>query len=83
MSTDAEWRANAEKLVTRLAALPVEFTADDLRFLGLDEPAVPNRWGGLFSAMKTRGVIRPVGFGTALKTSRHHSVRRIWIGVTR
>lgn len=81
-NADAWWRDCAERAVSWWAEAGVQFTANDVRDLGVPEADHPARWGALFSAMRARGVIAPVGYTTSTRRSRHGGVLRIWQGVS-
>lgn len=79
-NADDWWRDCAWRAVDHMAAAGVDFTAADLTELGVPDPDVPNRWGALFRAALTAGVIVPVGFVVSSRPSRHGGVCRVWRG---
>jgi hypothetical protein len=79
-SMDRWWRSCATAGLLHLAALGQPFTADRLRDLGVPEPTHPNYVGALFIGASKAGVIRPVGFTTSRRPSRHAGVQRVWVG---
>lgn len=79
-NADDWWRDCAWRGVEYLAAAGADFTAPDLTELGVPDPDHPNRWGALFRAALTAGLIVPVGFTTSTRRSRHGGVLRVWRG---
>jgi len=79
-NADEWWKSCAEKAARQLASDGVEFTADDLTEMGVEDPDHPSRWGSLFSALKRDGVITPVGYRPSTRKSRNGGVCRVWIG---
>lgn len=55
------WRADAEKVLHKLAHSGDVFTVDDLRRSGVHDPDKPQRWGSLFAIMRRRGTIELAG----------------------
>lgn len=74
------WRDQAEEAVLILAASGREFDTDDVRKLGVPEPASPNRWGALLAGMHRLGYIVPVGTSLSGRRSRHAGLNRLWVG---
>lgn len=70
-NADGWWRDCAWRAVEFLAAGGGDFTAPDH----------PNRWGALFRAAMTAGLIVPVGFTTSTRRSRHGGILRVWRGL--
>jgi hypothetical protein len=79
-NADDWWRSTALAGIEALAASGREFTADDLRALGVVEPDHPGRWGGLFLGCSRTGLIVPVGAQRATRGPRKGSLLRIWRG---
>lgn len=82
-NADDVWRAVAVQAVTHLAAIGEPFDAFDVTELGVPEPDHPNRWGALFRAMSTAGVITQYGFHESRRPSRAGGVCRLWVGTHR
>ncbi|SCX37990.1 hypothetical protein SAMN03159343_0260 [Klenkia marina] len=57
-----------------------EFTADEVRALGVPDPANPNAVGAQFMAAARAGLIRPMGFVQSRRPSRHGAWLRQWVG---
>lgn len=79
-NADRWWWSCATTGLLHLASVGTEFTADALPALGIPAPDHPNRVGALFIAASKAGVIRPVGFTTSGRRSRHAGVQRVWVG---
>ncbi len=79
-NADWWWRDCADRALTHCCESGREFTADDLRELGVPEPDHPNRWGALFAGAHARGVIEPVRFSTSSRRARHGGTYRVWRG---
>jgi hypothetical protein len=80
-NADDWWRSSALQAVETLARSGVEFTADDVRDMGVTEPDHPNRWGGVFLAASRGGLIEPVGARRSTRGPRNASLVRVWRGV--
>lgn len=80
-NADAWWWSLASTALDYLRTIPQEFTADNLWLIGVPAPDHPNRVGGLFMSAHRRGEIKPVGYRTSTRTSRHAGVQRVWVGV--
>lgn len=80
-NADDWWRDGAMRAVRHLARTGREFTADDVRHLGVPEPDHANRWGGVFLSASRDGVIECVGVRRSARTPRHASLTRVWRGV--
>lgn len=79
-NADRWWWSCATTGLLHLASVGTEFTADALPALGIPAPDHPNRVGALFIAASKAGVIRPVGFTTSARRSRHAGTQRVWVG---
>lgn len=79
-NADDWWRSTARAGIEFLAASGREFTADDLRALGVTEPDHPNRWGGALLGASRAGLIVPVGAQRATRGPRKGSLVRVWRG---
>ena len=79
-NADNWWRSCALRAVETLAASGREFTADDVRDLGVPEPDQPNRWGGLFLAASRAGTVVCVGARRSTRGARNASLTRVWRG---
>lgn len=77
---DDFWWDGAMRAVVWLARCPGEFDAFDVTELGVPEPDHPARWGALFRAAATAGVIEPAGFHQSRRPSRAGGVCRVWRG---
>ena len=82
-NTDGWWLSCAEAALAVLVASGREFTADDIRALGVPDPDIPNRWGSLMAAAKARGDIIWVGFGVSHSPSRNGGYLMRWQGIPR
>lgn len=83
-NTEPNWRDWAFNVIQELARTGREFTNDDVRLRGVDEPPHPNHWGALFTAARRKGLIEPTGQVRPSTTpSRNASLNRVWRGVER
>jgi len=84
-SIDA-WRAEARRVIARLAAARQPFTADDvLADVGLPHPAgmnVNNAVGALFTAARCRKLIVPDGRVPSQRASNNGRYVTRWIGTS-
>ena len=78
---DDWWRSTAERALSWLARDGMPFTAWDVSELGVPPPDDPHRWGALFRAAYTRGLIEPVGYQQSRRPSRAGGICRVWRGV--
>jgi hypothetical protein len=77
-SADEKWRADVDGAIRRLAARGEPFTADDVRALGVPDPASPKAWGGRFLAAAGAGVIERIGDRKSARPSvRAHRIS-VW-----
>jgi hypothetical protein len=74
------WRADATRLIGRLASDHVVFEAYDLIKAGLTEPDHPSRWGAVFSHCAKAGLIELVGYGPSSRPTVKSSAVRFWRG---
>lgn len=79
-NADDWWRSCAEAAVRNLARTGRDFTADDVRALGMSEPDHPNRWGGLFRWAARAGLVEEAGARRSSTVSRKASLVRVWRG---
>lgn len=79
-NADSWWRDGALRAVEHLASTGREFTADDLRDLGVPEPDNSARWGALFLAAARAGTVVCVGARRSTRGPRHGSLVRVWRG---
>ena len=77
---DPWWQDSALRAIDHLAASGVEFTAADLDDLGVPQPDHPCRWGAVFSAAKSEGVIHRIGYRSSRRPGRNRGVCAVWIG---
>ncbi|SDP46236.1 hypothetical protein SAMN05660199_03952 [Klenkia soli] len=79
---DDWWWSPAMAAVRHLAASGLPFTAWDLTDkLGVPDPDHPARWGGLFYAARTAGIIERAGITESSRPSRSGGLCRVWRGV--
>lgn len=79
-NADDWWWSAAWRAIGWLADTRTDFTAWDVSELGVPEPDHGNRWGALFRAAATAGVIEPVGYGPSRRPTRAGGVCRVWRG---
>lgn len=79
--TSEQWRDQALDIVCSLAADGEQFTAEDLRRLGLPAPEKPQQWGSLFAALQHHGIAEAVGWGPSTTASGQERGVRIWQGL--
>ena len=77
---DDWWWSPAWRAVGWLADTQTNFTAWDVTQLGVPDPDHPARWGALFRAAATAGVIEPVGYAPSQRPARAGGVCRVWRG---
>lgn len=77
---DDWWWPTAMRAVRWLAQVPGEFDAWDVTMLGVPDPDHPNRWGALFRAASTAGVIVPAGYTQSRRPGRAGGLCRTWRG---
>jgi len=65
-----DWDRQAMKAVREHAATGATFDAYTLTLAGVPEPRHPNRWGALFRAAATAGIIQAVDNHRSQKPSR-------------
>lgn len=82
-NADTWWRDSAERALRDLAASGRTFEAYDLTEMGVPDPDHPNRWGALFRAAHTAGLIEPVGYAQSRRPGRSGGLTRLWRGVAR
>lgn len=75
-----DWKASALAAMHQLAADAVEFSIDDVRRRGVEEPDKPQRWGSLFAVMKNEGVIELVGLQQHRTPKGDGNLVRRWRG---
>lgn len=80
-NADDWWRSTALLAIREMARSGQEFTADDIRELGVTEPDQPNRWGGAFLTIAREGLIEAVGARRSTRGPRNGSLVRVWRGV--
>lgn len=75
----APWRAEAWRVLERLAASGEEFTSEAItRVVG--QPGHPNAVGALFSHAARSGIVVRVGFDKAERTNQHAALISVWRG---
>lgn len=77
---DDVWWPAAMRAVKWLADAPGTFEAFDLTELGVPDPDSPGRWGALFRAAYTSGVIQPAGYTRSRRPGRAGGLCRTWRG---
>ena len=78
--SDGWWRSCALAGVQHLAAIGEPFTAHDVAQLGVPDPDHPARWGALFRAARTEGLIVPVAIVPSTRRTVHGALVRLWVG---
>lgn len=78
--SDGWWHDCAHRAVIWWAATGQPFDAYDVTELGVPDPDVPQRWGALFRAASTEGLIEPIGYRQSRRRSRSGGVCRVWRG---
>lgn len=79
-NADQWWWSPAWRAVTWLAATRTDFTAWDVTLLGVPDPDNPARWGALFRAAATAGLIEPIGYAPSARPARSGGICRVWRG---
>ncbi len=79
-NSDDWWRSTAEAGIAYLASTGEPFDAFDVTELGVPDPDHPNRWGAVFRAASTAGLIESVGYHESRRPSRSGGVCRVWKG---
>ncbi|MGY1712526.1 hypothetical protein ACI8AC_23745 [Geodermatophilus sp. SYSU D00758] len=79
-NADAWWADCFDRAVDYLAATGHEWTTDDVFTLGVPPADHPNRVGARVRAAYQAGLIRPTGYRTSARPSRHAGVVRVWVG---
>lgn len=74
------WKEAALAAARHLAGTGLEFSIDDIRRLGIEEPDVPQRWGSLFAVMKKDGIIQRVGLQEHRTPKGDGNLVRRWRG---
>lgn len=72
------WEDKARKAILSLALSDANFTAEDVRASVVEQPPTPNVMGAIMQDAYRRGWIRPSGYTTASRPSRHASILRCW-----
>lgn len=84
---DPWWRSGADRAVRHLAATGRDFTADDLRELGVTDLSNPReqaaRWGSLLAAAKAEGLITEVGRRPSVRPSANGRKVAVWRGTAK
>lgn len=76
------WRSCADRAINTLAATGRPFTADDVRELGVPDPASPKAWGARFLMASRQGRIVRVGYQPSRRASVHAHPVAVWQGPT-
>lgn len=79
-AADDWWHDCARRALEWWAASGVEFDAYSVTELGVPDPDDSHRWGALFRAAATEGLIVPVGWRQARRPSRASGACRVWVG---
>jgi hypothetical protein len=75
-----DWRQQVDLAIVQLAASGRRFTADDVRALGIDDPASPRAWGARFLGAARAGLIVRVGYRPSTRASVHAHPIAEWQG---
>jgi hypothetical protein len=76
----SSWHAQATAKLAELAKKGAPFDAFDLVKAGVPEPDNPKRWGSLFRAASTKGLIVNVGYHRSQQPGRAAGSCRTWKG---
>lgn len=76
------WRSCADQAIDTLAATGRPFTADDVRDLGVPDPASPKAWGARFLAAAKSGRITRIGYTPSRRASVHAHPIAVWQGTS-
>ena len=74
------WKEAALAAASGLANTGAEFSIDDIRRRGIEEPDKPQRWGNLLAVMKNYGLIERVGLQEHRTPKGDGNVVRRWRG---
>lgn len=74
------WKDAALAAVYELAAAGRDFSIDDVRHLGVQEPDKPQRWGSLLAVAKNDGLIERVGLQEHRTPKGDGNLVRLWRG---
>ncbi len=77
---DDWWLSVAMRGLRWLADTGQPFETFDLTELGVPDPDHPNRWGALFRAAHTAGLIEHHGYAIARRPGRAGGLTRTWTG---
>ncbi|WP_324650989.1 hypothetical protein [Georgenia sp. H159] len=80
-NADDWWRDSAERALRWWAQSGQPFDAFDITELGVPDPDHPARWGALFRAAYTSGLIQPIGYHQSRRPTRSGGVCRVWQGI--
>lgn len=80
-SADPWWTSCARAAIVTLAGTGRNFSADDVRDLGVTDPHHPNQWGSVFACAHRDGLIAQSGFTVSRRPQRSGGVLRTWRGV--
>ena len=79
-NADDWWKSTADQAIDHLASLGRPFSADDVRALGVPDPASPRAWGGRFAAAAKQGRIQRIGYVQSQRPSVHAHPIALWRG---
>lgn len=79
-NADDWWQSVAMRALRWLAATGQPFEAYDVTELGVPDPDHPNRWGALFRAAHTAGLIEHHGYTASRRPGRSGGLTRTWVG---
>lgn len=80
-AADPTWKQQVDAAIAQLAASGRLFTADDVRALGVPEPASPQAWGArMLATSRSRRIVR-VGYRPSMRPSVHAHPIAVWQGV--
>ncbi len=79
-NTDSWWSSLAMSALRSLAASGRLFECYDLTELGVPDPDHANRWGPLFRAAHTAGLIEHHGYTSSRRPGRAGGLCRVWVG---
>lgn len=77
---DPFWRSTFSTALAHLAATGQPFQVDDLRDVGVAEPATSAQWGAAFRCAAQADLIECVGFATARHPEARGRIVRRWRG---
>lgn len=79
-AADDWWMSSAMRALRWWADSGQPFEAFSLTELGVPDPDHPNRWGALFRAASTAGLIEHHGYTQSRRPGRSGGLTRTWVG---